>query len=222
MLQQRFVGERAYLLVTAATGTVATAAGLALAVRVGPQVLYLMLAGSFFVVFYTWPLKHVGLGELAVLIVWGPMMIAGGHFVLTGSMTISVFILSVIYGIAPTLVILGKHIDKASQDAPLGIRTLPVLLGDRQARLLSAPLLGCQWGLSAALATQWPWLLLALASIPAAWGLGNKLMREQPETRPEHYPAQLWPLWFSAFSFRYARSFGACTITALAITALVS
>ena len=30
-----------------------------------------MLAGAFFVLFYTWPLKYYGLGEPAVLVVWG-------------------------------------------------------------------------------------------------------------------------------------------------------
>ena len=34
--------------------------------------------------FYTWPLKYIGLGEIAVLLVWGPLMIGGGYFVITG------------------------------------------------------------------------------------------------------------------------------------------
>ena len=31
--------------------------------------------------FYTWPLKYIGLGELAVILVWGPLMIGGGYYV---------------------------------------------------------------------------------------------------------------------------------------------
>ena len=39
--------------------------------------------GAFFLLFYTWPLKGMAMGEIAVLIVWGPLMIGGGHYVLT-------------------------------------------------------------------------------------------------------------------------------------------
>jgi 1,4-dihydroxy-2-naphthoate octaprenyltransferase len=42
---------------------------------------------AFFVLFYTWPLKYIGLGEIAVLIVWGPLMIGGGYFVWSAVLT---------------------------------------------------------------------------------------------------------------------------------------
>ena len=43
-----------------------------------PIIWILLAAGAFFVLFYTWPLKGLGLGEVAVLVVWGPLMIGGG------------------------------------------------------------------------------------------------------------------------------------------------
>ena len=47
--------------------------------------LELMLAGAFFVLFYSWPLKYYGLGEPAVLLVWGPLMVGGTYYVTSGS-----------------------------------------------------------------------------------------------------------------------------------------
>src|SRR2546430_10339218 len=37
--------------------------------------LFRSLAGAVFVLFYTYPLKYIGLGEVAVILVWGPLMI---------------------------------------------------------------------------------------------------------------------------------------------------
>jgi 1,4-dihydroxy-2-naphthoate octaprenyltransferase len=47
-----------------------------------PMILMLIAMGAFFVLFYTWPLKYLALGEVAVLLVWGPLMIGGGYYVL--------------------------------------------------------------------------------------------------------------------------------------------
>jgi hypothetical protein len=42
----------------------------------------------------------------------------------------------------------------------------------------------------------------------------------RPDRRPERYAESLWPLWYSAFAFRYSRDFGALLVLALAIAAL--
>ena len=54
----------------------------------GPLVIAFALAGLFISVFYVAPpirLKHIGLGEPGVFIVWGPLMIVGTFFVATGA-----------------------------------------------------------------------------------------------------------------------------------------
>ena len=68
--------------------------------------------GAFFLLFYTWPLKGLALGELAVLIVWGPLMIGGGYYVLTQTWSWNVVVASLPYVLGVTTVIFGKHIDK--------------------------------------------------------------------------------------------------------------
>src|SRR5512135_3478377 len=90
--------------------------------------------GAFFVLFYTWPLKYIAMGELAVLLVWGPLMIGGGYYVITGAWSWTVVLASLPYALGVTGVIFGKHIDKYEMDKERGIHTLPVVIGERPAR----------------------------------------------------------------------------------------
>jgi len=56
-------------------------------ISMGWQVLIFALAGLFISVFYVAPplkLKHHGLGEPGVFLVWGPLMIGGTYFVTAG------------------------------------------------------------------------------------------------------------------------------------------
>src|SRR5512137_1327696 len=74
------------------------------------------------------------MGELAVLIVWGPLMIGGGYYVLTGAWNWSVTLASLPYVLGVVTVIFGKHIDKLLVDRTKKIFTLPVLIGEKAAR----------------------------------------------------------------------------------------
>src|SRR6058998_4380759 len=90
------------------------------------------LAGLFVSVFYVAPplkLKHHGLGEPGVFVVWGPLMIGGTYYVTAGALPGWVWLASVPYALAVTTVLIGKHVDKYEQDKARGIHTLPVLLG---------------------------------------------------------------------------------------------
>ncbi|HSL32435.1 MAG TPA: prenyltransferase, partial [Candidatus Limnocylindrales bacterium] len=103
----------------------------------GPLVIAFALAGLFISVFYVAPpirLKHIGLGEPGVFIVWGPLMVVGTFFVATGAIPGWVWIASLPYAILVTTVLFGKHIDKIVADTKKGVRTLPVILGEQRAR----------------------------------------------------------------------------------------
>ena len=103
----------------------------------GPLVIAFALGGLFISVFYVAPpirLKHIGLGEPGVFIVWGPLMTVGTFFVATGQIPGWAWIASLPYAILVTTVLFGKHIDKIEADGKKGVRTLPVILGERRAR----------------------------------------------------------------------------------------
>ncbi|MGI9090028.1 MAG: prenyltransferase, partial [Gemmatimonadaceae bacterium] len=57
-------------------------------------------------------LKELGLGEIAAFVVWGPLMIAGGYYVITGHFTGAALIASVPYGLGVMSILVGKHIDQ--------------------------------------------------------------------------------------------------------------
>ncbi|HNB37016.1 MAG TPA: prenyltransferase, partial [Anaerolineales bacterium] len=64
---------RQHLTYFAVTGLLALFAGLYLVfVNASDPIVWVLLGlGAFFVLFYTWPLKYIALGEIAVLLVWG-------------------------------------------------------------------------------------------------------------------------------------------------------
>jgi len=125
---------RTYILVT---GLIALAIGIVFVFLRGGLTLWLLGLGIFFVLFYTYPLKYIALGEIAVFIVWGPLMIGGGYYVITGIWDWQVVLAGIPYALGVTSVIFGKHIDKYAIDKTKGIHTLPVLLGEKISRKIA-------------------------------------------------------------------------------------
>ena len=106
----------------------------------GWPVVAFALSGFALSVAYTAPplrLKKRGLGEPDVFIVWGPLMVCGTYYSAVGTVGWDVVLASLPYGLLCTTVLMGKHIDKIPYDEPLGIRTLPVLLGEARARVVT-------------------------------------------------------------------------------------
>lgn len=203
------------------TGAAAIAAGLWLVFYRGGLTLPLMLAGAFFVLFYTWPLKYWGLGEPAVLAVWGPLMVGGSYYVTSGAWSSEAAWLGLLYGLGPTAVLFGKHIDKLTLDRAKGVNTLPVILGDSAARRASQILIVSQYvGCVALVLTGTEhWVLLAvLVSVPQMLRAVKALQTPKPDTKPAHYPQKIWPLWFSAQAFSLTRSFTSWFIAALLVS----
>jgi 1,4-dihydroxy-2-naphthoate octaprenyltransferase len=210
-LEHGLLTTRQMLVYAAITGLLALACGAYLVALRGLPALLLLGLGAFFVLFYTWPLKYIGLGELAVLIVWGPLMVGGGYYVVTGQWDWNVVIAGLPYALGVTTVIFGKHIDKVAEDRGKQIHTLPVIIGERAARLTVLAMIALQYisviylvitGFFSPILLV---VLLALTGLPAVWAFYR---RRKPETRPEEYPAEVWPLWFVAVAFGHNRRFG--------------
>src|SRR6267378_2228636 len=78
---------------------------IALASARGWPVVAFALAGLFVSVFYVAPplkLKHHGLGEPGVFLVWGPLMTGGTYFVTAGTMPAWVWLATLPYAIVVT------------------------------------------------------------------------------------------------------------------------
>ena len=212
------------LLLIGITGLSALGIGIMLLTLRGDLVLPLLLAGAFFVLFYTWPLKKWGLGEPAVLLVWGPLMVGGCYYVVSGQWSWPVVLISLPYALGPTCVLFGKHIDKRVADDAKGVRTLPVMLGDNAARQW------VQWMLAAQYLTvlllvltglmPWPVLLVLLAYKPAQ-RMWRAYGTPAPEQKPQSFPESVWPLWFSAYAFAHTRVYGGGLMLGLLMAAVV-
>jgi 1,4-dihydroxy-2-naphthoate polyprenyltransferase len=203
----------------AVTGVIALGAGAILVAMRGEATLALLGIGAFFVLFYTWPLKYIGMGEVAVILVWGPLMVGGGYYVITGEMSLPVICASLPVALAATTVLFGKHIDKLEADAGKGIRTMPVLLGEANARRATIVMLTLQYVFVAALVLSGylSWLLLAvLAALPWYVRALRVFRQPRPVAPPAEYPPNIWPLWFAAFAFQHTRRFGSLFLLGLA------
>lgn len=202
------------------TGGIALALGLWLVWTRSGLTLDLMLAGAFFVLFYTWPLKYYGLGEPAVLLVWGPLMVGGTYYVMAGNWSWQVTWLSLLYALGPTSVLFGKHIDKSDLDSAKSVRTLPVILGESRARhwvigMLALQYLGC---IALVVSGLSHWLLLiVLANLPTLRRVIETFGAPKPIQPPDDFPEAIWPLWFSAWAFGHTRRFTTLFILALLI-----
>ncbi len=225
VLAQGLISDSRLFLIAVTTAVPAMLSGAYLVWQCGMEVLYLAILGSLFMVFYSWPLKHWALGEFSVLIVWGPLMVAGSYFVMTGTLTVEILTLSLIYGLGPTLVIMGQHIDKLEEDREAGVVSLPVLLGSRSARTITRLLVIAQGLLVLVAVGIWhdlAGLLLTFLLIPRALVFFRIYGEARPSTRPADYPRKLWPLWYSAYAFGYMRLFLLFILMALTLKLILN
>ena len=203
------------------TGLIAASVGAVLILQRGGLTWLFMALGAFFVLFYTWPLKYIALGELAVLIVWGPLMIGGGYYTITGTWDWQVILASLPYALGVCSVIFGKHIDKCEADRGKGIHTLPVLLGERASRYVVVAMLALQYLLVGYLVITGfftPVLLAVLLALPALFRVLPMFRQAKPAEKPADFP-DVWPNYFVAAAFYHNRAFGLWFLLGLVIDA---
>jgi 1,4-dihydroxy-2-naphthoate octaprenyltransferase len=190
----------------------------------GWPVIAFALGGFLLSVAYTAPplrLKKRGLGEPDVFVVWGPMMVGGTYYSAVGSIPWEIWVASVPYGLLCTAVLMGKHIDKIPWDAPAGVRTLPVVLGEARSRVVTKSLMIGFYVVVVAsvIAGALPWPALAVVSaLPVLRKSLAALGEPRPAEPPKNFP--VWPLWFAAVAFVHTRRAGALLILGLAVAAI--
>lgn len=215
------MNKRQMLTYATVTGLLALAAGLLLIwLRGGWTALFLGL-GVFFVLFYTWPLKYIALGEIAVLVVWGPLMIGGGYYVIAGAWDWNVVIASLPYALGVTGVIFGKHIDKCEMDRAKRIFTLPVLLGEKASRFAVLGMLILQYLAVVYLVVSgfFSWIMLVVfLALRAFRRIFPMFLAPKPDEKPADFP-DVWPNYFVAAAFFHNREFGLWFMLGLIINA---
>jgi len=186
-------------------------------------VIWLFAVGAFILLFYTYPLKYVGIGELSIFIIWGPLMIGGVYFVLTGIWSWIVILASIPIGLNVVTINLGKHTDKLKEDKVKKVRTLPVLVGEPAARYITmAAIIGSYIiMLYLILVTRFftPVMLLVFVAYKPALMAIQRLSKPRPSEPPAGYP--IWPRWFSTVCFVHNRVFSNYFVLALIIDTVI-
>ena len=216
--------KRQHLTYFAVTALIALAIGIYLVAYTGfSATTWILLGlGAFFILFYTWPLKGMALGEVAVLIVWGPLMIGGGHYVLTQNWSWFVVIASLPYVLGVTTVIFGKHIDKLDMDQKKGIHTLPVVIGEKASRYTVLAMMIVPYFITAYLIIAkffTPIMAIVIFALPTFLQYYPVFLKPKPTARPEGQPG--WPLYFVGYAFYNNRKFGSLFMFGLLIDVLL-
>jgi 1,4-dihydroxy-2-naphthoate octaprenyltransferase len=166
-------------------------------------------------------LKELGLGEVAAFVVWGPLMIGGGYYVITGHWSGDAFLASVPYGLGVASILIGKHIDQSGFDRAHAQRTLPVLLGQAVARRLNLTVVVLMYVtalIGVLVGALTPFVAVVLAAGPRALRALSVMSRPAPAAPPAGYVG--WPLWYHRVCLVHNRAFGWLYILGLAVGAI--
>jgi 1,4-dihydroxy-2-naphthoate octaprenyltransferase len=212
------------------SGVIATLAGFyaLFYTSFNPFVIGLFAFGALILLFYTWPLKYWALGELAIFLIWGPIMIAGVYFVLAlgrgGNLANiwNVALAGIPFGLSVASINVGKHIDKMKDDQAKGVGTFPVRVGQTIARYVDIAAIIIAYAvviylvITGYLSTV---MLLVLFALQRAFYAVMALSKPRPEGPPKGFEA-FWPTWFSGFCFFHNRMFGGLFILGVLLDTL--
>jgi 1,4-dihydroxy-2-naphthoate octaprenyltransferase len=191
---------------------------------VGPLVMAFALAGLFVSAGYVMRpivLKRRGLGEIGVLIVWGPLMIGGTYYVTAGELPPWVWAACIPYSLIVMSVLIGKHLDKFEIDSSKGIKTLPVVLGYGRSTRLNQAIMIAFYGVIGGLVATGVfslWTLLTLLALPRLIAVLKIYNRPRPDEAPPGYP--VWPLWFVSAAFYFNQRAGELLVLGLLLGAV--
>src|SRR5437016_6830987 len=219
------VTKRGLLATIAACNLADLAIGIVLVAARGWPVAAFALAGLFVSVFYVAPplkLKHHGLGEPGVFVVWGPLMIGGTYYVTAGALPGWVWLASVPYALAVTTVLIGKHVDKYEQDKARGIHTLPVLLGKEFSLRLNQGAMVAFYAIVLGLVVS-GYLGVGVLIVAAALPRLRQVLRAYSQPKPASPPPgyRVWPLWYVSLAFYHNKLAGGLFVLGLALNAVL-
>lgn len=113
--------------------------GMAAAVFVSWHILWIGVIGFLTSVFYTAApikFKYHAFGEIAVFVIWGPLMIEGAYAVQRSALSFEALIISVPFGVLVALVLFANNMRDIEHDSRQDVKTLGIILGTRRSYIL--------------------------------------------------------------------------------------
>ncbi|HUJ90176.1 MAG TPA: prenyltransferase [Syntrophorhabdales bacterium] len=160
--------------------------GIYLTVKVGLPVLILGLIGFSLGFFYTGSpigFKYYALGEPAVFLVWGPLMVSGAYYVQRSSFSGQPVWVSVPVGILVALILFANNIRDLASDTHARVRTIATILRKEGAVKLYRSLIFASYGITLLLIAAGQlslWALITLISLPLALKLVKQMQVAVP------------------------------------------
>jgi 1,4-dihydroxy-2-naphthoate polyprenyltransferase len=173
-LKRGEIGARQVLVVAIACFALGSAIGLYLVSIAGMFIFWLGLLSVLTGWFYTagpFALAYVGLGEIAVFIFMGPVMVVGAYYVQLQSVPLHIILASLPVGFLVAAILHANNLRDMDIDRQFGKRTLAILFGRQGARFEYYLLVGGSYILLALLIilgiAPWP-TLICFATLPLA------------------------------------------------------
>lgn len=177
---------KSVLWVSVAMFLIAALIGLYLVITRGVLLLWIGLAGLFLAISYTAPpfkYKYKGLGEVGVLLIWGPLMTAGSYYIQTLCLNWEIIVISVPIGLLVSLVLLINNVRDLATDSSQSIKTLPVVFSKQVGLHIYTGIIIMAYLWVIAISLLGPltvWSLLVLLSCPLAIKMIRQMYREIP------------------------------------------
>ncbi len=157
-----------------------------LAYVAGPMVLVIGTLGILAGYFYTGGVsyKYLGWGELAVFLVWGPLIVTGSYYVQTGSLGLTPVLVSIPLGLLVALTLLANNLRDRDYDENAGVTTIANLVDKKDAVVLYLLLTVGTYSILGYLILDGVltgWSALGFLSFPLAYKLLKTFIAEVPD-----------------------------------------
>jgi len=151
------------------------------------HVLWIGLIGLLTSIFYTAgpvKFKYRALGELAVFMMWGPLMIEGAYAVQRHALSMKALYISIPFGTLVALVLFANNMRDIAYDSRRNVKTLSIILGSEKSYILFAALIIAAYayvlGMVLVGVMSW-WGLLIFLSLPKAFSLLKSFREKIPD-----------------------------------------
>ena len=163
------------------------AIGMTAAVIRSWHILWIGLIGLFTSIYYTaGPIKfkYRALGEFAVFMMWGPLMIEGAYAVQRQALSMKALYISVPFGVLVALVLFANNMRDIAYDSRRNVKTVGTMLGSRNSFILFAGMIALAYAYVLGMiltGIMSLWGLLIFLSIPHAVSLLRTFKKKVPD-----------------------------------------
>jgi 1,4-dihydroxy-2-naphthoate octaprenyltransferase len=178
------------------------------------HVLWIGVIGLLTSIYYTAgpvKFKYRALGEVAVFMMWGPLMVEGAYAVQRQMLSMKALYISIPFGILVALVLFANNMRDIDYDSRHNVKTLGIILGIRKSYILFTGLIvaayACVLGMIV-MGILSLWGFLIFLSLPNAWILLKTFKRKIPDMA-------------DALTAQFDTVFGILLITAIVLQAVV-